>query len=300
MDKMDISLLPSERRNSERRQANTLLASPTGDGAVVLDSILYHLKVLESTSVIGPVGYIALREDLIARAETGLKKYGTRLRVNNGRAAEVDCYQELLDASSDGREDFYFQRELRDARIAGGATRCRTQREVSLRTGTKTVLFGYHQFLLHPFILAVAWKKLYGFPCDPRLWASFFLHDIGYLCKPNIDGVEGQLHPFDGALIMHFLFDSADDAAWYHFVLYHSRTIAKTYFAPLSRLGYADKLAVLLSPKWLLRVLYFFSGELTEYMKNCEVSTWDEWYAGAVAHNRKTLSELDSSHTSVL
>jgi hypothetical protein len=98
MDKMDISLLPSERRNSERRQANSVLAAPTGDGNVVLDSILEHLKVLESTAVIGPVGYIALREDLIARAETGLKKYGTRLRTNNGRAAEVDCYQELLDA----------------------------------------------------------------------------------------------------------------------------------------------------------------------------------------------------------
>ncbi len=169
-----------------------------------------------------------------------------------------------------------------------------------MRIGTKTVLFGYHQFLLHPLIVAAAWWKLYGFPSDPRFWAAFFLHDIGYLGKPNIDGVEGQLHPFDGALIMHFLFDGADDSKWYRFCLYHSRTIANTYFAPLSQLGYADKLAFLLYPKRLLRVLYFFSGELTEYMKNCEVSTWDEWYTGAVAYNRKTLSELDSSHTSVL
>jgi hypothetical protein len=161
-----------------------------------------------------------------------------------------------------------------------------------LRTGTKTVLFGYHQFFLHPLILAVAWKKLYGFPCDPRLWAAFFLHDIGYLCKSNIDGVEGQLHPFDGALIMHFLFDAPEDSTWYHFCLYHSRTIAKTYFAPLSKLGYADKLAFLLYPKWLLRTLYFFSGELVEYMNNCEVATWEEWYVLARDCNKKTLDEL--------
>ena len=81
-----------------KRKANTSLAAPTGDGAVVLDSVLERLRVLELSSRIGPVGYVALREDLIARAEAGLKKYGTRLRVNNGRAAEVDCYQELLDA----------------------------------------------------------------------------------------------------------------------------------------------------------------------------------------------------------
>jgi hypothetical protein len=98
MDKMEISLAPCERRSSERRQANTALAAPTGDGAVVLDFVLDRIKRMEEVGSIGPVGYTALREDLIARAESGLKKYGTRLRVNNGRAPQVDFYQELLDA----------------------------------------------------------------------------------------------------------------------------------------------------------------------------------------------------------
>ena len=164
-----------------------------------------------------------------------------------------------------------------------------------MRTGTKTVLFGYHQFLLHPLMVAAAWRKLYGFPYDPRLWAAFFLHDIGYLGKPNIDGIEGQLHPFSGAALMHIFFDAPDESDWHHFCLFHSRTIAGAYFAPLSRLGYADKLAFLLYPQWLLRALYFFSGELVEYLKNCEVQTWDEWYEIARGCNQKTLDDLHES-----
>jgi hypothetical protein len=162
-----------------------------------------------------------------------------------------------------------------------------------LRTGTKTVLFGYHQFLLHPLLVAAAWWKLYGFPYDPRLWFAFFLHDIGYLGKRNIDGFQGQLHPFTGAILMGFFFDDAPDGKWENFCLYHSRTIAKAFSAPLSKLGFADKLAFLLYPKWLLRVLYFFSGELDEYLKNCGVETWEEWYAIARDCNRKTLDELN-------
>ncbi len=45
-----------------------------------------------------PNNIVALREDLFERAEMGQEKYGTYLRVNNGRVALVDLYQELLDA----------------------------------------------------------------------------------------------------------------------------------------------------------------------------------------------------------
>ncbi len=81
-----------------KRQANTAQPTPTGEGVVVLDVVLSRIKAMEEYASIGPVGYVALRDDLIARAESGLKKYGTRLRTNNGRAAEVDFYQEVLDA----------------------------------------------------------------------------------------------------------------------------------------------------------------------------------------------------------
>ena len=63
-----------------------------------------------------------------------------------------------------------------------------------MKVGTKSVLFGAHQFLIHPPFVALAWWKLYGFPFDPRLWVAFYVHDIGYLGKPNMDGSEGESH----------------------------------------------------------------------------------------------------------
>ncbi len=76
-----------------------------------------------------------------------------------------------------------------------------------MKIGTKSVLFGAHQFLLHPLFVALAWTRLYGFPWDPRLWVAFFVHDLGYWGKPNMDGPEGEEHPFLGARIMQRLFD---------------------------------------------------------------------------------------------
>ena len=76
-----------------------------------------------------------------------------------------------------------------------------------MKVGTKSVLFGVHCFFLHPIFVAIAWTKLYGFPFDPRIWVAFFVHDLGYWGKPNMDGPEGETHVELGAKIMHFLFD---------------------------------------------------------------------------------------------
>lgn len=76
-----------------------------------------------------------------------------------------------------------------------------------MKVGTKSVLFGAHCFCLHPLFVARAWWKLFGFPWDPRLWAAFVVHDIGYWGKPNIDGKEGETHVEWGAKVMHRLFD---------------------------------------------------------------------------------------------
>jgi hypothetical protein len=169
-----------------------------------------------------------------------------------------------------------------------------------MKVGTKSLLFGYHQFLLHPILVAAAWTKLYGFPIDPRLWFSFFIHDVGYLGLPNMDGLEGSLHPFVGAKIAHFLFDGINGSRWYLFNLYHSRTMCRTYFGELSQLGYADKLAFMLYPKWLLKTLYFLSGEGTEYYTNFWAKTmnpdgfkdFESWYTAAAATNIKTLGDI--------
>jgi hypothetical protein len=75
-----------------------------------------------------------------------------------------------------------------------------------MKIGTKSVLFGVHCFLLHPVFVAIAWVKLYGFPLDPRIWIAFFVHDLGYIGKPNMDGIEGEKHVEFGAKLMH-IFD---------------------------------------------------------------------------------------------
>ena len=77
-----------------------------------------------------------------------------------------------------------------------------------MRVGTKSVLFGAHCFFIHPFFVAVGWWIAWGFPWDPRLWAAFFLHDLGYLSCPNVEGPEGEEHVRLGAKIMGLLFGS--------------------------------------------------------------------------------------------
>lgn len=133
-----------------------------------------------------------------------------------------------------------------------------------MKIGTKSVLFGVHCFFLHPFFVAAAWRKLYGFPWDPRLWVAFFVHDIGYIGKPNMDGDEGEQHPYFGARIMGFLFGRR----WYLFTLCHSRFLSKKMGVQYSRLCVADKLAIVLTPAWLYLPMAKATGEIKEYMKD--------------------------------
>ncbi len=131
-----------------------------------------------------------------------------------------------------------------------------------MKTGTKSILFGAHQFLIHPLVLALAWWQLYGFPFDPRLWIAFVVHDLGYWGKPNMDGPEGERHVEWGANLMHQWFGSE----WSEFCLYHSRFYSKRDGKPFSRLCVADKLAIVLEPWWLYLPRVWLSGELWEYM----------------------------------
>ncbi len=131
-----------------------------------------------------------------------------------------------------------------------------------MKVGTKSVLFGAHQFLIHPLFVAFAWWKLYGFPFDPRLWLSFFLHDLGYIGKPNMDGNEGDKHPEFAAKIMGFLFGEK----WSKFCLYHSRFYSKRDNAQYSKLCVADKLSIAYEPWWLYIPRVLASGEIHEYM----------------------------------
>lgn len=133
-----------------------------------------------------------------------------------------------------------------------------------MKIGTRSILFGVHQFAIHPLFVAVAWWKLYGFPFDPRLWFCFYLHDIGYIGKPNMDGPEGEKHPEFGAGIIRRLFGDN----WGDFCLFHSRYYATANGRPFSRLAVADKFAICLTPPWIYLPLARMSGELKEYRAN--------------------------------
>lgn len=186
-----------------------------------------------------------------------------------------------------------------------------------MTVGTKSVLFGAHCFFLHPWFVAWAWWKLYGFPWDPRLWVAFFVHDLGYIGKPNMDGPEGETHPVPGARLMSALCDSGRSSEdqeivadgrryrfghWGQFCLLHSRYYAKSLGMQPSRLCIADKLALALTPAWLYLPMVRATGEIHEYMAHAvhrikgneavnkgerqRLTSGDQalWYAGVQAY----------------
>lgn len=151
-----------------------------------------------------------------------------------------------------------------------------------MKLGTKSILFGAHQFILHPIFVAIAYIRLYGFTFDPRIWIAFLVHDWGYWGKSDMDGESGKTHPELGARIMHELFDemiysvespwagctTVSDTHWGNFTLYHSRFYATRDGVNPSKLCYADKLAFGVSPMWLYLLCVNLTGEIHEYMDN--------------------------------
>ncbi|MEI7772426.1 MAG: hypothetical protein WCI67_20730 [Chloroflexales bacterium] len=132
-----------------------------------------------------------------------------------------------------------------------------------MRVGTKSLLFGVHQVVLHPLLLACAWTKLYGFPRDRRLWVAFFVHDMGYWGCADMDGPEGKRHPALGGTIMARLYGKW----WRDFTRLHSRSAASWEDAAPSALCAADKLVPAITPRWLHIALACASGEVAEYMR---------------------------------
>lgn len=129
-----------------------------------------------------------------------------------------------------------------------------------MKVGTKSILFGAHAFWLHPWFVALAWWKLYGFPWDPRLWVAFFVHDLGYVGSPNMDGYQGERHPYFGARIMKVF-----GTYWYLFTWRHSRFLCRQAKVKPSKLCWADKYAFVLTPWWLYIPMTRATGEIREY-----------------------------------
>jgi hypothetical protein len=159
-------------------------------------------------------------------------------------------------------------------------------------------------------------------------------HDWGYWWKPNLDGEEGIGHPELGAKIM-----SIFGNKWKLMVILHSgfyvdklnkelnEELSPGYKHPMnlykpSKLYYADKLASVLYPRFLYRLLSGWSGEYKEYrinhlkskgkllyewhptpdkqiptdgyyLKNGKIvqMTFDDWHKEAMEHMRKRAYE---------
>lgn len=169
--------------------------------------------------------------------------------------------------------------------------------------GTKSVLFGVHQFLWHPWTVARAWRWLYGRWPNVYEWCAVVCHDIGYVGKDAMDSPEGQTHPELGAKVAMYLaygiarlrFRCKDSATIiglrvYKLCLFHSTHYAQKQNAPVSALYLPDKACVLFDPPLFYLIRGELSGEVHEYVEreNSALGTamhpdeWLERYRGLI------------------
>lgn len=134
-----------------------------------------------------------------------------------------------------------------------------------MKLGTKSVLFGVHQFIWHPITVYIAWLMLYRKLPSWRETVCIIVHDWGYWGKPNMDGPEGEAHPVGGALIAKRLMGDTE----YELCLCHSRHYARTKGLSPSKLCWADKACFMYDPWWLYLPRAWLTGELAEYRKTC-------------------------------
>lgn len=174
-----------------------------------------------------------------------------------------------------------------------------------MKIGTKSLLWGAHQFLLHPLYVYRAWRWLYV--RRPSWWEllCILVHDWGYWGLPDMDGDEGLRHPVRGAeiaatLVRWFGGNDILQSVAYQFVLKHSRSYAAHLGVRPSALCWADKLGTAMELErnpisYLRRTTY--TGELAEYRWLADLNGFlsadetDETWASALAvhHRRKAI-----------
>lgn len=139
-----------------------------------------------------------------------------------------------------------------------------------MTTGTKSLLFGVHQFAWHPVTVWIAWLRLYREAPSWRVTACIVFHDWGYWGVKEMDGPDGEYHPTLGARIAHRLFDESTSYEWHDFCLHHSRYLSQKLGVEPSKLCWADKFSMLhdWQPFYLFRAR--LSGELAQYRANAD------------------------------
>lgn len=146
-----------------------------------------------------------------------------------------------------------------------------------MKTGTKSLLFGVHQFILHPLTVFAAWILLYKKLPNWKELICIIIHDWGYWGKENMDDAEGERHPewaanwafvyLDKTKFGH-VFQYIEGSVRYHnLCLYHSRHYARNAGVEPSLLCWADKMSILFERWWTYLPRAWASGELFEYRR---------------------------------
>ena len=130
-----------------------------------------------------------------------------------------------------------------------------------MKRGTKSLLFGVHQFLWHPFTVWLAWVWLYRRTPTWRECLCILVHDWGYWGCSAMDDERGEGHPELGARIAGRLLGQE----YHDLVLLHSRHYSRRLGREPSALCWADKLSIVCEPWWLYLPRAWASGELGEY-----------------------------------
>jgi len=168
-----------------------------------------------------------------------------------------------------------------------------------MTVGTKSLLFGVHQFIWHPLTVLFAWLYLYrSFP-NWRELVCIVIHDWGYWGSSNMDGPEGERHPERAASIAMRIFGSY----YSDLCLLHSRRYARSKGLVPSKLCWADKFSIACDPCWFYLTRAWLSGELYEYRESTALEgfiplsdghrQWFRWVrARLVSQGVKNISDI--------
>ena len=166
-----------------------------------------------------------------------------------------------------------------------------------MKVGTKSLLFGVHQFLWHPWTVARAWRFIHRRWPRGWEWLAILVHDWGYWGCADIDGKEGKNHPVWSALLAErvmtfFKVPQKRITEIYELILLHSQTTSNRVGMRPSALCWPDKYSIVYDPPWWYLFRARLSGELAEYRKNAvdagQVAAFESdrsWYHWLAARN---------------
>lgn len=148
--------------------------------------------------------------------------------------------------------------------------------------GTKTLLFGGHQILVHPLLVLIAWIKLYKSLPNWKELLCIFIHDWGYWGMESLKCSKGDTHPEFGAEMAGKYLGQE----WKDFILGHSTFYITRNKIKASKLLAPDKYWHCMIPLWLYKLLTIPTGEFAHYrgLKHArQVSALDatdkEWWS---------------------